>query len=289
MRKIFALNWFKPVEIVLLAYILVISCLLIFFQARLTDMLWHTGIFVSLAAILMLIIFLANKYQKNTFLIVIRLFAPLLLLPVLYSETDYFNNLIFAINLDPLFANIEFLLFNSQPSLLFAEKIHFEWMAELMYFGYFSYYLLILLIPVYAFYKAGIHLAEKIIFIIITSFLLYYLIFIIFPVAGPQFYFNNEMIALPDGYIFGSIIKYIQLLGDGQTGAFPSSHVSICLIILYICYVDFKTIFPFVLTISVLLILSTIYISAHYVIDVIGALIMTPVMYAISLWLYKKF
>jgi len=289
MRKKLAFKKFKPVEIVLLAYILVICSLLIFFQARLTDTLWHAGLFVMLAAILMIVMFLDNKYPENPFLIAIRFFVPLALLPVLYKETDYFNNLFFAENLDPLFADIEFLIFNSQPSLRFSEKFPFDWMAELMYFGYFSYYLFIPLIPVYAFYKAGIDSAQKIIFIIITSFLLYYLIFIIFPVAGPQFYFSKDLIALPDGYIFGSIINYIQLHGEGQTGAFPSSHVSICIIILYICYVEFKAIFPLVLTISVLLILSTVYIRAHYVIDVIGALIMTPVMYKLSLWLYKKF
>ena len=144
MIKINTLNWFRPVEIVLFAYILVLSCLFIFFHLRLTGILYHTMLFILPAGIMMLLIFLQRKYPKNKSLISIRLFSPLLFLPVLYGETDYFNNLFFAQNLDLFFANMEFLLFNSQPSLLFAEKIHFEWMAELMYFGYFSYYLLIL-------------------------------------------------------------------------------------------------------------------------------------------------
>jgi membrane-associated phospholipid phosphatase len=289
MIKINPFNWFKPVEIALIAYILTISCLLIFFHVRLTGITYHILLYGLPTVVLMLLIFLQNRYPKNKYLILIRLFSPLPFLPILYGETDYFNNLFFAQNLDPFFANIEFLLFKAQPSLLFAEQMHFDWMAELMYFGYFSYYLLILLIPIYAFYTKGIHLAEKTIFIIINSFLLYYLIFIIIPVAGPQFYFSEKMTLLPEGYLFGPIIKLIQLHGEGETGAFPSSHVSICLIILYICYAEIKKLFPYVLIISILLILSTVYLRAHYVIDLLGALIMTPVMYIFSFWLYKKF
>lgn len=289
MIKINPFNWFKPVEIVLIAYILTLSCLLIFFHERLTGIAYHTLLFGLPAVVLMFLIFLQNRYPKNKSLILIRLFSPLLFLPVLYNETDYFNNLFFVQNLDPFFANIEFFLFHSQLSLLFSEIFHFDWLAELMYFGYFSYYLLILLVPLYVYYTEGIRLTEKVIFIIINSFLLYYLIFIIIPVAGPQFYFSEKMISLPGGYVFGSIVKLIQQLGEGQTGAFPSSHVSICLIILYMCQIEIKKLFPYVLIISILLILSTVYLRAHYVIDLLGALIMTPVMYIFSFGLYKKF
>ena len=289
MSKKFLFLRFWPVEIVLFTYFLVTFILLIFYQSQLPGVQFHITIRGLLLTMLFLLIYLENKNQKGKTYYVIRLFAPLLLLPFLYKETDYFNNLFFTENLDPFFADLEYALFNSQPSLIFSEKFNSDWFSELMYFGYFSYYLLILFIPLYAFYKKGGNLAEKIIFIVITSFLIYYPIFILIPVAGPQFYFIEYINQLPKGYVFGPIMKYIQLNGEGQTGAFPSSHVSICLILLYLCYKELKELLSFVLTVSILLILSTVYIMAHYVIDIIGALLLTPLIYFISNRLYNKF
>jgi len=239
-------------------------------------------------AVYFLIIYWQNKNREVKSYYVLRLFIPLLLLPFLYKETDYLNNLFFTENLDPFFARMEHALFHTQPSLLFSEKFHVRWFSELMYFGYFSYYLLIVFIPLNIYFKKGGSLAERAVFIIINSFLIYYLMFILFPVAGPQFYYSGSAYTLPEGYFFGPLMKFIQQNGEGQTGAFPSSHVSICLILLYLCITQTGKFWPMVFTVSVLLILSTVYLKAHYVIDVLGAFLTTPVVYFISSTLFNK-
>ena len=279
---------FWPVEIVLFVYFLVTYILLAVFHERLPDVLWQAVTRGVLLAAYIFIIYWQNRNSQVKSLYALRLFAPLLLLPFLYKETDYFNNLFFPENLDLFFAQAEEVLFHTQPSLVFSEKFDAQWFSELMYFGYFSYYLLILFIPLYVYFKKGKGITERVIFIVINSFLIYYLIFILLPVAGPQFYFSDQMSTLPEGYIFGPVMKFIQQNGEGQTGAFPSSHVSICLILLYFCFTKIRKLLPFVLTISVLLILSTIYLRAHYVIDVIAAFLTTPIVYAISSGTYKK-
>jgi membrane-associated phospholipid phosphatase len=288
MNKKTLFSGFWPVEIVLFTYFLITFILLAVYHTQLPEVFSQTATKGIWLAVYLLIIYWQNRNRQVKFYYVLRLFAPLLLLPYLYKETDYFNNLFFKENLDSFFVQAEYALFHSQPSLVFAEKFHVRWFSELMYFGYFSYYLLILFIPLYAYFKKGKDTTERMIFIVINSFLIYYLIFILLPVAGPQFYFSDQMSSLPDGYIFGPLMKFIQQNGEGQTGAFPSSHVSICLILLYLCFTEIRKLLPFVLTISVLLILSTVYLRAHYVIDVIGAFLTTPVVYYISSELYKK-
>ena len=285
-RSLSAIFW--PIEIVLIIYFLITYILLAVYHVQLPDVLAHAVKRGILLAAYIFIIYLQSRYrQVNTFY-GLRLFAPLILLPFLYKETDYFNNLFFTENLDPFFAQAEEALFHTQPSLMFSEKFHLRVFSELMYFGYFSYYLLIVSVPLYAYLKLGKDIAERMIFIIISSFLIYYFVFILFPVAGPQFYFPGSADALPKGYFFGPLMKYIQMNGEGQTGAFPSSHVSICLILLYFCFNDIRKSLPFVLIISVLLILSTVYLKAHYVIDVLAAFIITPIVYIISEGLYNK-
>ena len=128
MSKKFLFLRFWPVEIVLFTYFLVTFILLIFYQSQLPGVQFHITIRGLLLTMLFLLIYLENKNQKGKTYYVIRLFAPLLLLPFLYKETDYFNNLFFTENLDPFFADLEYALFNSQPSLIFSEKFNYHQM-----------------------------------------------------------------------------------------------------------------------------------------------------------------
>ena len=288
MNKKTLFSGFWSVEIVLFVYFLITFILLVVYHTQLPDVFSHTAIKVLWLVAYLLIIYWQNRNRQVEIYYVLRLLAPLLLLPYLYKETDYFNNLFFRENLDLFFSQIEYVLFHAQPSLIFSEKFHACWFSELMYFGYFSYYLLIVSVPLYAYFKLGKEAAGRMIFIIMNSFLIYYLVFILFPVAGPQFYFSDQMSTLPEGYVFGPAMKFIQQNGEGQTGAFPSSHVSICLILLYLCFTKIRKLLLYVLIISVLLILSTVYLKAHYVIDIFGAFLTVPFIYWISSRLYNK-
>ena len=119
--------------------------------------------------------------------------------------------------------------------------------------------------------------------------MIYYLIFIFFPVAGPQFYFGYENFAVVSDGFFSKIVKLIQFYGEKPTGAFPSSHVGIALTILWFCIVNKPKWSAIIILPVYLLVLSTVYIAAHYVIDVIAAVIVTPFTYWSSNKLYMQF
>lgn len=237
---------------------------------------------------LFIIVLLINAEKYNTkFILFIRNFYPLVLLGFFYSETDYYNNLIFN-NLDPILVNIENHLFGTQLSIDFSQLIPFRWFSELMHLGYFSYYLIILGIPL-LFYSRAKDQFNKIMFITINSFCIYYLIFILFPSIGPQFYFPIEQTTVPDGYLFHQIMTLIIHVGESQTGAFPSSHVGMSVIFLIISIRHFKPLLRVLIPVIIILILSTIYIKAHYAIDVIGGFISGFLFYYLSDKIYDKF
>ena len=62
------------------------------------------------------------------------------------------------------------------------------WVSEPFNMGYFFYYPMILLVVVW-YFLYRFDLFEKVSFVIVTAFFIYYLIYIFVPVAGPQFYF----------------------------------------------------------------------------------------------------
>lgn len=279
----------KAIELSIVVYIFLTSLLIIFSQKYITNEGYNLIIRVSILTILSIFVFFKNDNLENSRIQTVRLFWPILLLGFFYTETDYLNNIIFETNLDPIFVKIEQLLFGVQPSENFSQLLPYNLFAEVMYFGYFSYYLLIIGLPVFIYFKLGFKVTERVIFTVVNSFLIYYLIFIIFPVVGPQFYFENSTQNLPQGYIFGWLIRTIQYYGEAPTAAFPSSHVSICLMLVWFCFKYVKKLLIIVIPIAILLILSTVYLKAHYVIDVLAAFIITPLIYIISSKLFSYF
>lgn len=279
----FILKRIKPFDRVVILFCLLTGIYILFGYRQLQNIYIH----ILIRIIFLLIIFLLIKADNsnNKILQFFRNFYPLLLLAFFYSETDYYNNLIFE-NFDPILVKIENLLFGTQLSLQFSNLIPNQWFSELMHFGYFSYYLIIFGIPLLFYLKARNEF-EKTMFILVLSFCLYYLTFIVFPSIGPQFYFPIEQKAVPDGYVFERIMNIIIAVAETKTGAFPSSHVGMVIIFLIIIAQHFKKHLYALIPLTTILILSTVYIKAHYAIDIIAGIITGVLFYMISNRIYN--
>ena len=225
-----------------------------------------------------------RKISKNFFQLLqnILVFA---LMTFLYKETAMLNTLIFP-KIDEFLSNLDQNIFKFQPSIEFSKHFNSLFFSELFYFGYFCYYLLPLVVfgILYKFLPQKI---EEFGFILISSFLLYYFIFIIIPAEGPQFYFT-----FPDNYIeaqgiFGNAIKLIQKNGEAPTAAFPSSHVGISWIVIFWLYQNFRKSVKYFLPFVILLMFSTVYIKAHYFVDVVAGFLTAPIVFFLTFKFYK--
>ena len=229
-------------------------------------------------------VIIKRKISKNFFQLLqnILVFA---LMTFLYKETAMLNTLIFP-KIDEFLSNLDQNIFKFQPSIEFSKHFNFLFFSELFYFGYFCYYLLPLVVfgILYKFLPQKI---EEFGFILITSFLLYYFIFIIIPAEGPQFYFT-----FPDNYIeaqgiFGNLVKLIQKNGEAPTAAFPSSHVGISWIVIFWLYQNFRKSVKYFLPFVILLMFSTVYIKAHYFVDVVAGFLTAPIVFFLTFKFYK--
>lgn len=225
-----------------------------------------------------------NKISNNFFQLLqnILVFA---LMTFLYKETAMLNTLIFP-KIDEFLSNLDQNIFKFQPSIEFSKHFNSLFFSELFYFGYFCYYLLPLVV-LGILYKFLPQKIEEFGFILITSFLLYYFIFIIIPAEGPQFYFT-----FPDNYIeaqgiFGNAIKLIQKNGEAPTAAFPSSHVGISWIVIFWLYQNFRKSVKYFLPFVILLMFSTVYIKAHYFVDVVAGFLTAPIVFFLTFKFYK--
>lgn len=224
-----------------------------------------------------------------------RILAQLSLLAWWYPDT-YEINRMFP-NLDHVFAQWEQSLFGFQPALVFAKNMPWVIVSELMDLGYVMYYPMMVIVAYYYFF-CRYREFERATFVIYASFIIYYVIFIFVPVAGPTFYyhavglsdiakgvfppmhdyFNYCTDCLPTpGYtdgIFYHLVEDAKAAGERPTAAFPSSHVSISTVCMLLAWHSGNhkltyTLLPF----YIFLCLATVYIQAHYLIDALAGLV----------------
>ncbi|HHJ09572.1 MAG TPA: phosphatase PAP2 family protein [Bacteroidetes bacterium] len=270
LRKIF--SKYNPIDCITLLYIFLTTLLLIFGTGRYENTAEHYLVRSGMFIFIWLIVRLEEMFPGRMLRILHQLY-PLLFLSYFYPETCYLHS-IFPGVLDAGIIRLEVALFGFLPSEAFSRCCPQAWFSELMHFGYFSFYLIILFLVVWYYIKYPL-LAGKKVFIFLFSFYIFYLIFIFFPSEGPQYFLPVPEKKVPAGCFFTGLMQKI-LLFDRPTGAFPSSHIGITWLIMFFFFSDNRKIFCWWLVPAVLLTFATVYIKAHYVVDVIAGFLMVP-------------
>ena len=283
-RKLKIKNRLLPVEAVTLAYMAVTAVYLAVFAGKLENSMVHFGVRIVVTVLILLLAGLHNA-GGNPVVKFIRYFLPFVLLSFWYPETYYFNNFLFD-NLDHHFVQADDKLFGCQPSLEFSHRMSWGWFSELMYFGYFSYYFIFFGVALWC-YMYHKKVMDRAIFLFVCSFYLFYLVFAVLPVMGPQFYFTLPLNEVPDGYLFCKLQRFVQIIGEKPTGAFPSSHVGISFTVVIFVAQHCRVLLKYVLPLFVILVLSTVYIKAHYLVDIIGGFAAVAITYPLVNRLYR--
>ena len=302
-KGLFALEW------VMLGY-LVLTLLIVFFtytKAENPDAMIWGRIRVAAVTAGMWAVYRMAPCRLTHF---IRIAVQLALLGWWYPDTYEINRML--PNLDHVFAEWEQQIFGCQPALLFCEAMPWPVVSELMSMGYASYYPMIVTVVVFYFlfrYKEF----ERAAFVVLTAFFLYYLIYIFLPVTGPTFYYNavgldcivrgefpnvhdyfnyyQDCLPTP-GYeqgLFYQMVENAKAAGERPTAAFPSSHVGISTVLMMLAWHSgSRRLFYILMPFYVLLCLSTVYIQAHYAIDVVAGLATGAAFYFALMWAGKR-
>lgn len=249
------------------------------------------------------------RWKPSKLTMLLRVAGQLALLSRWYPDTYEFNRLF--LNLDHVFAGWEQAIFGCQPALLFSQNFSSPVLSELLSLGYVSYFPMIAAVAFYYFLKCYDRLSYCT-FVILASFFLFYVIFIFLPVAGPQFYYeavgfdqiaqsnfpdlghyfyqHREMVSLPgaEGGLFHDLVQQAHDAGERPTAAFPSSHVGISVVLLWLAWeTRSRALFIPLLILTVLMFFATFYIQAHYAIDAIAGIFVGTGMYFLFRWGFR--
>ncbi len=240
--------------------------------------------------------------------LMLRYLYPLSLLAYWYPDTYEFCQL--WPNLDHVFAAADHALFGAQPSLLFSQLLPQKFWSELFHMGYYAYYPMIALTVLTPLVTAPERFSRTA-FVVMASFFLYYMVYLLLPVAGPQYYFkaigtdaaqaghfaqlgdyfrtHTDMLPSPgpEG-LFRSLVEGAQASGERPTAAFPSSHVGVSTILMLLSWRNCRRLMWGMLPFYVLLCGATVYIEAHYFVDVLGGLLSALLFYFVTDRLFAR-
>lgn len=288
-----------PIECVTLLYLLftTLCILLLGDEMRAPGQLLLGRFWVLLG---MVGVYVLNQFHPHRHTLFLRYLYPLTLLGYWYPDTYEFCQLF--PNLDHVFAAADAALFGCQPSIEFSKMLPQKLWSELFHMGYFSYYPMIFCGVLLPLFLKGFEAFRRSSFVVLTAFFLYYLIYLFLPVTGPQYYFcavgediiqgghfpqlfdyfryHTEMLPSPgpEG-MFRTLVESSQATGERPTAAFPSSHVGIGTILLFLIYRSSRLAAAITFPFYVLLCGATVYIQAHYLVDVFGGWVTAVVFY----------
>jgi membrane-associated phospholipid phosphatase len=112
---------------------------------------------------------------------------------------------------------------------------------------------------------------------ICLGFYLVYLFYLFFPVMGPKYYFpelRNIWYSNFSGLVFTPFLKLVFAHADLSGAAFPSSHAAITVLSLLITFRYWKKLAVILAPFTFLLLVSTVYIYAHYVVDTVAGVLL---------------
>ena len=225
-----------------------------------------------LIAFLMLIIY-AGRFRfamKSKTLQVVRDFAPLYYVLVIYSNLPQLINTLNSTDADIILIKIDQLLFGMQLSV-YTERFLWAPLVTFATISYATYYFFPLALAILFYlnrtYKAFRELSAA----ILLSFFVGYIGYVLVPATGPRYNISDQYSAQIEGSRFSQLIR--QKLDDWEytkRDCFPSLHNAVILISLLFAFRYARWFSWLFLPFALGLFFATIYLRYHYLIDVVA-------------------
>lgn len=285
-----------PIDFVSIVFLFFLIALNLIFFGRVSA--WAEIVGVNLIVILFIVILAYQaETRKTKFLLGFHRFYNYPIVLFVFKEIYRMVHAIHPADYDWLFISIDRWIFGVNPTqwmMQFANPV----LTEILQCAYFSYYILFIMLGVALYRRYSITEFDHGAFFVVYGFYLSYLGYFLLPAIGPRFtlhdfYAMNK--ELP-GLFFTSWMRDFINAGESisfsmanaaelvQRDVFPSGHTQLTLIVVYVAH-WYKLKTRWVMTVLAgLLIIGTIYLRYHYVVDLLGGVIF----FVFTIWSGKK-
>ena len=284
----------NPADKVAIAYLVIITLLILVFSYRIP---WWRELCAGHVTLVALIVLLArvlpfspsprlpfspsrplpvSPSPRRHVALTLRGWYPVLLIPITYKELSYLIPLIHPHDFDATLAAIDQRLFGVHPTV-WLERLTWPPLSEVLQLTYSSYYFLPLVLGVVLWRKGWFEKFDFWVFIVVLGFYVSYLGYIAVPAVGPRFLpsiLEAQTIPLTGVWLFQPVREMLDRAEGITRDCFPSGHTELTLLVLYYARKFHRPVFWWLLPLGTGVIVSTVYLRYHYVVDVVaGALV----------------
>jgi len=281
----------KPVDLLSLAFIAFLLAVTLASVSRLPHAGWLVVRLLALACTVAISARYTARSGATSRLRTVHAFLPVLIVPILFDSMGYIIPWVRPRTIDDLLIKADLLLFGGHHPTVLLERFVHPLLTSVLQFAYISYYPMAIVLGGVLWMKKKETAFHEAIFGIILCFYLSYLGYLLFPAVGPRFtlaYLQTRDLAA--GPLVMAIQETLNTLENTKTDAFPSGHTAVALITLYYAWKLKERVLAALLLPAVTgLILSTVYLRYHYVIDVIAGFALTVLTVYLAPPLYGRF
>jgi len=212
------------------------------------------------------------------------------------SLATIFNSLgeliagIHATTFDTHLIAIDHAIFGVHPTV-WLERLINPLLTGLLQFAYISYYFIPISLGVVLIARGRFGEFEEVLFGILLCFYLSYVGYLLVPAIGPRFTLSHLQTGdLQVSPFIETIQDALNALEKNKTDAFPSGHTAVSLMCLYYAWKEReKKLFAVLIPLVTGLLISTVYLRYHYVIDIIAGIALTGLTIALAPGLQRLF
>ncbi len=240
------------------------------------------------------------EYNQFSLLRILRFWYSVAVILICFKETYYIILSLKPDDWDILFIKADFAIFGVNPTQ-WAYRFANPWLTEFLQIIYFFYYFLIIVYGLELYLWKRYDEYKYATFVILSGFYLCYIFYVIFPAIGPRFILHDfaSINAELPGIFFTKWIRSFLDFGESipvgvsnpqvfaQRDAMPSAHTALALILVYLSKKIKSKSFYFYLPYLILLVISTIYLRYHYVIDIAAGIFIAVIAIIVCKIIYK--
>lgn len=281
---------FSPADKITFIYLSIIALLATTFAGRVH--LWWAVVAAHVLAVALVALMAKHFHRVGAFFAsraytFIRNWYPVALIPIVYKELEYLIPRIHPRDYDRELAAIDYAIFGAHPTV-WLERVTHPTLTEIFQLSYTTYYFLPLILGAVLWRRRDFDRFQFLLFVIVLGFYLSYLGYIAVPAIGPRFILADQQTFPLTGLLLFDFIRSALDRAEGITrDCFPSGHTELTLLVLYYSYRFHRRTFWLLLAPGSLLIISTVYLRYHYIIDVFAGALLALLVIAMAKPLYR--
>jgi membrane-associated phospholipid phosphatase len=251
----------RPHEVLTATYLVVTGLLGAVFGS-LSD--WWPMIATHAVAVAV-IVFVIPRLPPRRWIDALRDWLPVLALPLLYAEVGRLDRLISTGYHDGTISAVDQALFG-RPGIALRAYLPWGPFVEYLHFSYVAYYVLLPLLGGALYLRGRRREFRYVLAVVLGTFYVCYVCFILFPVAGPWYRRPHPSYAHMNLF-FPGVVQQVLEHWASKGAAFPSSHVAVAVVIWLLAWRLARRVFWLLALIVPALALGTVYGGFHYTID----------------------